>query len=235
MADSDSFAPTLGMPSRLQKRLDDWKEHPPKWQHKAYGPLIAYLSVRFPPDKFLIKAQSLLREEDATPDAGDGDESEDIWTEGHSFSSVDSRGQPVSGKYVYPDFCVNQYWGADDDSNPKADVIRIIMEAGSVGKTSTRDRAKKLENPNPKLKEKTQSDMLVQLKAYMDLAGPQRWDGRLLGIAILGNEAYLLDLTDEDSSNIRDVTAGWISIFDPKFVEEVDWMYHYSIEHDNDD
>jgi len=63
-----TFAPGFKkMPPRLRARMDAWGDSSPKWQHKVYGPLTAYLALRFPPSHFLVKPQALLREEVATP------------------------------------------------------------------------------------------------------------------------------------------------------------------------
>ncbi|KAJ3821812.1 hypothetical protein F5880DRAFT_1732486 [Lentinula raphanica] len=272
------FTPNLSMPTRLQTRLDDWSESPPKWQHKAYGPFNGYLSLRFPPDKFLVKAQSLLRqmarsnnrgnvetevndegadevdgdergsgdesdsadegysgdevdsgdEVESGDEVGSGDEKDRVeadgteeanleileeWEEGNS---VDSHGAPVTSKRRYPDFCVDQYWGADNDNNRKGDVIRVIIEIGSLRRGSTR-------------KIVTKTDVEVQLKTYMNLATPRRWQGRLLGVGMLGNEVFLAELTEDEPLEINPVISDWISMFDPRFAQEMDQVYEYSV------
>ncbi|KAJ3847510.1 hypothetical protein EV368DRAFT_69047 [Lentinula lateritia] len=165
------FAPDLNLPPRLQRRLDNWRKDVPKWQHQMYGPLNSYLTIRFPPDKFIVKPQCLLREEIATV--------EEDWEEGVSMDSIDSHGDTR----LYPDFCIDQYWGADNDRNPRADVIRVIIEVGSKETGSIRKKTSK-------------NAIISQLRSYMQLAGPQRWQGRLLGVAMLGAEVFLLEMRD---------------------------------------
>lgn len=100
---SHSFAPNFDMPDRLRARIDAWEKAAPKWQHKAYGPLNAYLGLRFPPTHFLVKPQALLREEVATTTGATADdeegkegynEDEDDAIEEHmdSDDSIDSHG-----------------------------------------------------------------------------------------------------------------------------------------------
>ena len=38
----------------------------------------------------------------------------------------------------YSDFYITQYWGADSDSNPKADVVRVVVEVGSLGEEGSK-------------------------------------------------------------------------------------------------
>lgn len=103
------FAPEANLPARLQARIDAWDEAPPKWQHEVYGPLISYLSIRFPPTHFLVEPRALLREELATPEqdpidivnegsCGDSEKEGSISKEEHmdidedSDESIDSHG-----------------------------------------------------------------------------------------------------------------------------------------------
>ncbi len=61
-----SFDPAANLPQRLQCRIDSWETDPPKSQFQVYGPLNAYLQChKFRSEKFLVKPQALLREEDA--------------------------------------------------------------------------------------------------------------------------------------------------------------------------
>ncbi|KAJ3805282.1 MAG: hypothetical protein NXY57DRAFT_263424 [Lentinula lateritia] len=236
------FAPRLNLPPRLQERLDNWRDAIPKWQHQVYGPLNSYLSIRFPPDQFIVKPQCLLREELATVDQPwEGGVSVDNvgqpWEEGVSVDSVDSHGQPVGHTRLYPDFCIDQYWGADDDSNPRADVIRVIIEVGSEKTGSIRGKTSK-------------DEIEAQLEIYMLLAGPQRWEGRLLGVAMLGAEVLLLEMRDDVGSNEAATLnfendprqqpqpvfprkkSPWIKMFDPRFEAEMDRMYQFSLAND---
>ena len=65
------------LPDSLVRRLNRWHLKPPTLQHKAYGPITAYLAAAFPPTNFLVKPQSLLRKE---------------VTGGSGYDSTDSRG-----------------------------------------------------------------------------------------------------------------------------------------------
>jgi hypothetical protein len=65
------FDPAANLPERLQRRIDSWQDNPPKSQFQAYGPLTAYLQGhKFQSDRFLVKPQALLREEDAGEEDG---------------------------------------------------------------------------------------------------------------------------------------------------------------------
>jgi hypothetical protein len=56
------FAPADStIPPRLRGRIEQWAINPPKTQFQQYGPLNALLSIKFPPDGFLVKPQALLR------------------------------------------------------------------------------------------------------------------------------------------------------------------------------
>jgi len=56
--------------------MEDWATGPPKSQFQQYGPLNGYLSIKFSPDRFIVKPQTLLRELWDTR----GMEEEDIFT-----------------------------------------------------------------------------------------------------------------------------------------------------------
>lgn len=57
------FAPDdPSIPDNLRRRFERWDVKPPKSQFQQYGPLTAFLSVKFSPTNFLIKPQALLRE-----------------------------------------------------------------------------------------------------------------------------------------------------------------------------
>ncbi|KAJ3933856.1 MAG: hypothetical protein NXY57DRAFT_997146 [Lentinula lateritia] len=222
------FAPDLDLPPRLQRRLDNWRKDVPKWQHQMYGPLNSYLTIKFPPDKFIVKPQCLLREEIATV--------EEDWEEGVSMDSIDSHGQPVGDTRLFPDFCIDQYWGADNDRNPRADVIRVIIEVGSKETGSIRKKTSK-------------NAIINQLRGYMQLAGPQRWQGRLLGVAMLGAEVFLLEMRDVSAKEATTLSSRknpchrpqpvlsskkspWIKMFDPRFEAEMERMYQFSLAND---
>ncbi|KAJ4472114.1 hypothetical protein J3R30DRAFT_3407621 [Lentinula aciculospora] len=174
---SQKFAQRLKLPPRLQKHLDHWQTDVPKWQHQVYGPLNSYLTIAFPPSMFIVKPQSLLREQSASSP----DDNDDDWDEGTTLDSIDSRGQAVTETRSYPDFCVDQYWGADDDSNLKADIIRIIVEVGS--------RMKSLSDPSS-----AQFFIRQQLEGYMEVVGPQRWEGSLLGVCSITKWKLFIDI-----------------------------------------
>jgi hypothetical protein len=95
---SREFDPEIGLPSRLQRRLDGWKINPPISQFEAYGPLNAYLTGnKFPTNMFLVKPQKLLRPECATsPDIDKELNSDDYNPEADcSFESFDSSGMQL--------------------------------------------------------------------------------------------------------------------------------------------
>ena len=86
---------------------------------------------------------------------------------------------------------------------------------------------------------------VVQLQNYLEIVG-ERWHQRLVGLAILGNRAYLMHIT-EDNHHIRDIyeptvesddddqQRNWMSLFDPRVVEVLDEMYELSINDDDVD
>ena len=91
------------VPLPLKDRLSDWEDNPPKWQHQAYGPLNAYFTALFPSTDFLVKPQSLLRNEaDRVIKSGSGKSSRpgpkrvqasmDVDSDDDSDWSIDSRG-----------------------------------------------------------------------------------------------------------------------------------------------
>ena len=86
-------------------------------------------------------------------------------------------------------------------------------------------------------------------KAYSDAIFQLHWHcrERLVGLAILGNRAYLMHIT-EDDHRIREVyeeadsddsdddhqeqNGDWMSLFDPRVVEVLNEMYELSIDDD---
>ena len=167
------------------------------------------------------------------------------------------KGATVTKERLYPDFDIDQYWGADDDTNRQPDIVRIIVEIASL----------KDDFPDA---DKMHLEAVVQLQNYLETVG-ERWDQRLVGLAILGNEAYLMHLTQEDL-RIREVyelsddednddndgsdgdwdwddggndnSSGmeregrrqndcWMSLFDPRVVQVLDEMYALSMEDDD--
>lgn len=139
----------------------------------------------------------------------------------------------VTKERLYPDFDIDQYWGADDDTNERSDIVRIVVEVASLGKD--------YHGSIP------YSEAALQLLNYIDAVG-ERWDQRLVGLAILGNEAYLLHRTQEDFQ-IRRVYGDqdgneedddnnnydggqnkyWMSLFDPRVVQVLDEMHTLSM------
>lgn len=83
----------------------------------------------------------------------------------------------------------------------------------------------------------------------MNRVGPSRWDGRLLGVGVLGNMVLMLKMgRDYALGQVQDPSRDpqyapqqvtghdgeWISIFDNRFVEELDSMCEYCMNHDED-
>jgi len=170
--------------------------------------------------------------EDGDDDGDHGDEDEDATDEAseESNDSIDSRGAAVGPRRRYPDFTIEQYWGADSDENPYGDVIRVIIEVGSKRKGNVKSH-------------NTRQDIEIQLDDYIDCIGPDRWNGRLLGIGMLGSHVFMLRVgkdypvgsVPESSQDVPHKMLGkgvWISMFNPKFVAELDSMYKYSMECD---
>ena len=83
------------------------------------------------------------------------------------------------------------------------------------------------------------SEVVYQLQRYLEAVG-ERWDQRLFGIAILGNEAYLMHITDidlrvrevyeevddSDGDDAQQNSNYWMSLFDHRVVEALDEMYN---------
>ena len=110
--------------------------------------------------------------------------------------------------------------------------MRVVVEMASLNEDPPSDKA--------------YSDAIFQLRSYIDTAG-ERWHQRLVGLAILGNRAYLMHIT-EDDHRIREVyeeadsddsdddhqeqNGDWMSLFDPRVVEVLNEMYELSIDDD---
>ena len=140
------------------------------------------------------------------------------------------KGAEVTELRLYPDFDIDQYWGADVDNNKRPDIVRVVVEIASFKKNS----------------EKSYGDAVVQLQSYLEGVG-ERWDKRLVGLAILGNRAYLMHIT-EDDPRIREVyedsdsdddnqsqNDNWMSLFDPRVVEVLDEMHALCMDDDDGD
>ncbi|EPQ52050.1 hypothetical protein GLOTRDRAFT_140513 [Gloeophyllum trabeum ATCC 11539] len=224
------FDPAQNLPQRLQERIDAWEHSPPKHQHQVYGPLNAYLSLKFGPEQFLVKPQALLRKETAEgliglEDLAEGDgegeggdergvtEEEDSEEVGDvSFESVDSHGVAVTKEKRYPDFNIDQYWGADTDENPHADIVRVVIEVGS----SERDRWA----------------VTRQLTEYVDWVGTRAHE-KLLAVGLAGNKVIMYSIND-DRISTRGRYGRWMSLFDPRalFVEELNRIRQMSMNAD---
>ena len=125
----------------------------------------------------------------------------------------------------YPDFCVDQYWGANNATNLIPDIIRIVVEVGSVGNGTTYSGV-------------TKDAVEEQVHKYMELVG-SRWQGLLFGLGILGNEVYIAQMRDSSlpGGRIRRPRKvwdgdGWKSMFDREFFQELDRMYDYCMLHE---
>ena len=145
----------------------------------------------------------------------------------------------VTNARFYPDFDIDQYWGADDDTNKRSDIVRVVVEVASHKKDSPHAGNSHIE-------------AVVQLQNYLETVG-ERWDQRLVGLAILGKEAYLMHLTREDL-RIREVykqsdddndhgvddddgkqNVHWMSLFDPRVVQVLDEIHALSMLSNVDD
>jgi hypothetical protein len=121
-------------------------------------------------------------------------------------------GVAVGGERKYPDFTIERFYGPDLDSNPRPDIICVIVEVGSVYDHDTK------------------TDLISQLHGYMDDAG-DRYQGWLLGIGIRGNEVYLAEIVTNRNRGIEKIFRGkgWTRLFDRRFLEKLDEMYDYSM------
>ena len=187
------FDPDAQLPGRLQSRIDAWRDNPPENQFQAYGPLNAYLQGhKFKTDKFLVKPQALLREEDAG--AEEQGELSVCRTINNSQSDVQmvmmmmmqetvlmtlkvsfwqntflviqpyisSLGVAVTNVRKHPDFTICQFWGADVNSNEQPDVIRVVFEVAS--------------------NERDKQEVVFQVLENLDFVG-ERFHDRILGVA----------------------------------------------------
>jgi hypothetical protein len=226
------FDPAANLPQRLQLRIDAWEENPPKSQFQAYGPLTAYLQGhKFQSNRFLVKPQALLREEDAR----DGEPS--ICRTINNFSLyiqmmmqetvlltlkvtqcqnapflftpyTSSLGVGVTKVVKYPDFTVCQFWGPGVD-NHKPDVIRVLIEVGS--------------------KKENKWDVARQVLRNLILVGT-RFHDEILGVAIVQNEVALL--RNQPNGDFGVLYNEFISLFDQRFVTELNRIYTHSIQTD---
>jgi hypothetical protein len=117
----------------------------------------------------------------------------------------------------YPDFTIEEYWGADVDSNPHPDSIRVVMEVASVVRLEV--ITKSYEEPQKALAEFGEQ-VITQLGRYIDRAGAKGPD-RVLGVTILGNQVALREFRDGKTGVILDIGTDWFDFFDPRFVHHL--------------
>ncbi len=101
---------------------------------------------------------------------------------------------------MFPDFSVERYWGADDDINPNPDIVRIVVEVGSL---MTLNQA--VQNaPRRRAAARCCIREVVtrQLEDYLVRVGDQFCD-RLLGVAMIGNRVALRVRTNR---SVQDAT-----------------------------
>jgi hypothetical protein len=111
--------------------------------------------------------------------------------------------------WKHPDFTICQFWGPDVDANRKPDVIRVLIEVASS--------------------EEDKSDVLRQVRQNLDLVG-DRFHDEILGVAIIQNEVALLG--KKFGRRVPRNLFGWISLFDQRFVTELNRIYNHSIQTD---
>lgn len=82
-------------------------------------------------------------------------------------------------------------------------------------------------------------DVETSVVDYMELVGG-RWRGLLFGLGILGNQVYLAQMKVEDTPGLSIMDpervwdkGGWVSMFDKKFVKELERMYDHSMVRDS--
>ncbi|KAJ7718687.1 hypothetical protein DFH07DRAFT_784864 [Mycena maculata] len=111
---------------------------------------------------------------------------------------IDFHGIAVNQDRKYPDFTICQFFGADDDNTP-GDVIRVVYEIGTKTDALSKDK------------------VLQQVRGYLDTVTDRRFDERLLGVAQVGNEVYLLSNHLNVATFISPYpNTQWISLFDPR-------------------
>ncbi|KAI0047622.1 hypothetical protein FA95DRAFT_1558948 [Auriscalpium vulgare] len=212
------FDSTFAMTPKLRERIDDWFINPPKSQFQMYGPLNAYFHERFPGK--LVKPQALLRER--VPDAKLEElnlEPGAIVVENEIPSAVtqDSTGEWVytrrSNQKVYPDFVICSYYGPDKEGNRRSDIIRFVVEVGSLGL--------QLNANTPRDKER----IISQTVAYMALLRTEEGgDDKAVGAAILGDEVRFIEFVPSKGGKHlprwRPVST-WCKLWGTKWAEKV--------------
>ncbi|KAH7886500.1 hypothetical protein F5I97DRAFT_1829129 [Phlebopus sp. FC_14] len=214
------------IPERLRQRIESWARNQPKTQFQQYGPLNAFLSIKFPPSKFLVKPQALLREvwpkldgvaearvamtglADPTMDVDGVEEVREEVRQGRV--SIDSQNAFVyPNAKSYPDFVVTVYSSVLDGGDDDSDVIRLVIEVGSLG----RDR-----NPS-QLDKKHVVDQLLDYLARMGTES-YRWRDRAFGIAIMGTEFLAIKSTKQ--ATFKKSGEGWKSLYSNDFLQLID-------------
>ncbi len=109
----------------------------------------------------------------------------------------------------YPDFTVCQFWGPDVDANSQSDVIRVLIEVASD--------------------EEDKWPVVRQVLENLDIVG-ERFHEEILGIAIVKNEVSLFR-NRPHGHGFHDL-YGWISLFDQRFVAELNRIYDHSVDTD---
>lgn len=106
----------------------------------------------------------------------------------------------------YLDFTVCQYFGTHHVNHP--DILRIVIEIGSDKATIRR-----------------------QVTDNLDLAGPGRWRGEVLGVGIVGTSVWMARNNDP-TGNIKPCYNGrWLSLYGKSFVNELNRVKAYSEAH----
>lgn len=107
----------------------------------------------------------------------------------------------------YLDFTVCQYFG--DHNIHRPDILRIVMEIGSDKDT--------IKN---------------QVLENLDIAGPSRWDGEVLGIGIVKTQVWMVRNNDP-AGDMRQCYGGrWLSLYGPNLINELNRVKAYSEAHD---
>lgn len=226
----DSFAKDdASIPPLLRERIERWGDALPKSQFQQYGPLNAVFSIKFPPFKFLVKPQALLREaldlsaEDTKAiqsglldPAMDTDAVEEIRTAvKQGRVSLDSNDAFVLNQKRYPDFVVTIYGQAmsTGPADRDGDAVRLVVEVGSVGHGDVRYMEA--------LKKAQKKAITEQLLGYLDTLGPDglRWKEKAIGIGIFGTEFVALQ-SKRDGTFTK--TGKWRSLYSREFIEIIE-------------
>ncbi|KAH0825803.1 hypothetical protein J3R83DRAFT_8866 [Lanmaoa asiatica] len=217
-----AFPNDPAIPLRLRNRLQSWATAPPATQFQQYGPLNAFLSVKFPPAQYLVKPQALLREislavgeEEAHAILSGRVDDPNMDVDGirEVQQQIDLRRLSVdsTGAFVhpnaksYPDFVVTSYGEGSGH-----DVIRLVIELGSLGRQLT-------------LPSETEKEAIEeQLLGYLAIMGQKsyRWENGAAGIAIIGTQ-YLV-LRADRNGQFGKRRSGWSSLYSEGFTNLID-------------